>query len=76
MLAQLHAGNPRTITVDRNPADRRAAMEMKRAGELWCFSRLRPCKYLNTIVEQDHRRIKRLVRPRPDGHWPATKRWR
>ena len=36
---------------------------MKRAGELWRLSRLRQCKYLNNIVEQDHRRIKRLVRP-------------
>ncbi len=36
---------------------------MKRTGELWRFSRLRQCKYLNNIVEQDHRRIKRLVRP-------------
>jgi hypothetical protein len=36
---------------------------MKRDGELWRFSRLRPVKYLNNIVEQDHRRIKRLVRP-------------
>ena len=26
-------------------------------------SRLRPVKYLNNIVEQDHRRIKCLVRP-------------
>ncbi len=60
---QPHAGNPRTITVDKNPAYPRAATEMKRAGALWRFSRLRPCKYLNTIVEQDHRRIKRLVRP-------------
>src|SRR3954463_9490222 len=31
--------------------------------ELWRFSRLRQVKYLNNIVEQDHRRIKRLVRP-------------
>src|SRR4051812_38352423 len=36
---------------------------MKREGELWRFSRLRQIKYLNNIVEQDHRRIKRLVRP-------------
>ena len=36
---------------------------LKRAGQLWRFSRLRQCKYLNNIVEQDHRRIKRLVRP-------------
>jgi hypothetical protein len=27
------------------------------------FSQLRQCKYLNNIVEQDHRQIKRLVRP-------------
>ena len=38
---------------------------MKRAGKLWRFSRIRQCKYLNNIVEQNRRRIKRLVRP---GH--------
>ncbi len=62
-LAQPHTVNPRTITVDKNPAYPRAASDMKRAGELWRFSRLRQRKYLNNIVEQDHRRIKRLVRP-------------
>jgi IS6 family transposase len=62
-LAQPHTVNPRTITVDKNPAYPRATAEMKRVGELWRFSRLRQCKYLNNIVEQDHRRIKRLVRP-------------
>ena len=62
-LAQPHTTNPRTITVDKNPAYPRAVTDMKRAGQLWRFSRLRQCKYLNNIVEQDHRRIKRLVRP-------------
>jgi len=62
-LAQPHTVNPRTITVDKNPAYPRAVADMKRAGQLWRFSRLRQCKYLNNIVEQDHRRIKRLVRP-------------
>ena len=62
-LAQPHVVNPRTITVDRNPACPRAARDMKQAGKLWRFSRLRQCRYLNTVVEQDHRRIKRLVRP-------------
>ena len=62
-LAQPHTTNPRTITVDKNPAYPRAVADMKRVGELWRFSQLRPCKYLNNIVEQDHRRIKRLVRP-------------
>ncbi len=36
---------------------------MKKDGELWRFTKLRQRKYLNNIVEQDHRRIKRLVRP-------------
>ncbi len=62
-LAQPHVVNPRTITVDRNPAYPRATRDMKRAGHLRRFSRLRQCQYLNNIVEQDHRRIKRLVRP-------------
>jgi transposase, IS6 family len=35
---------------------------MKRNKRLWRFSKLRQVKYLNNIVEQDHRRIKRLVR--------------
>ena len=26
------------------------------------FARLRQCKFLNNVVEQDHRRVKRLVR--------------
>nr|WP_281262122.1 DDE-type integrase/transposase/recombinase [Pseudoroseomonas aestuarii] len=62
-LAQPHTVNPRTITVDKNPAYPRAVADMKRAGELWRFSRLRQRKYLNNIVEQDHRRVKRLIRP-------------
>ena len=62
-LAQPHTGNPRTITVDKNPAYPKAVAEMKLSGHLWRFSRLRQCKFLNNIVEQDHRRIKRLVRP-------------
>ena len=30
---------------------------------MWRFARLRQAKFLNNIVEQDHRRVKRLVRP-------------
>jgi transposase, IS6 family len=55
--------NPRTITVDKNPAYPKAITEMKADGELWRRSRLRQVKYLNNIVEQDHRRIRRLTRP-------------
>ena len=49
--------------MDKNPVYPRATADMKRAGELWRFSRLRQCKYLNNIIEQYHRRIKRLARP-------------
>jgi type IV secretion system protein VirB4 len=62
-LRQPHTANPRTISVDKNPAYPRAVAEMKADGALWRFSRLRQSKYLNNIVEQDHRRVKRLVRP-------------
>ncbi len=62
-LGQPHTVNPRTITVDKNPAYPCAVVEMKEEGELWRRTRLRQCKYLNNIVEQDHRRLKRLVRP-------------
>ena len=36
---------------------------MKQDAELWRASRLRQVKYLNNIVEQDHRNVKRLIRP-------------
>ena len=62
-FGQPHTVNPRTITVDKNPAYPKAVTEMKADGVLWRFSRLRQCKFLNNIVEQDHRRVKRLVRP-------------
>jgi IS6 family transposase len=62
-LAQPHTVNPRTITVDKNAAYPKATAEMKKDGELWRCSRLRQVKYLNNIVEQDHRNVKRLTRP-------------
>jgi transposase, IS6 family len=62
-LKQPHTVNPRTITVDKDAAYPIATKSMKRAGELWRFTKLRQVKFSNNIVEQDHRRIKRLVRP-------------
>jgi transposase, IS6 family len=61
-LGQPHTVNPRTIMVDKNAAYPKAAAEMKADDELWRRSRLRQCKFLNNIVEQDHRRMRRLVR--------------
>jgi len=62
-LGQPHTTTPRTTTVDKNLAYPRATAEMKADGELWRFSRLRQVKFLNNIVEQDHRRMRRLARP-------------
>ncbi len=62
-LGQPHTVNPRTITVDKNAAYPIATKAMKHARELWRFTKLRQVKFLNNIVEQDHRRIKRIVRP-------------
>src|SRR4051794_34759636 len=56
-LGQPHTVNPRTITVDKNPAYPCAVEQMQEDGELWRRSRLRQCKFLNNMVEQDHRRV-------------------
>jgi IS6 family transposase len=37
--------------------------EMQAAGDLVASCELRQSKYLNSLVEQDHRFIKRLVKP-------------
>jgi IS6 family transposase len=58
-IAQRHIVNPRTLTVDKNPAYPRAVADMKTDGQLWRRTRLRQCKYLNNIVEQDRRRRRR-----------------
>ncbi|WP_204985759.1 DDE-type integrase/transposase/recombinase [Microvirga pakistanensis] len=58
-----HTVNPRAIAVDKNTAYLNAAKAMKLRGKLWRFAQLRQVMFLNNIVEQDHRRIKRLVRP-------------
>ena len=48
--------------MDKNAAYPKAVVDMKQ--RLWRFAKLRQVKYLNNIVEQDHWRIKRLVRAR------------
>jgi transposase-like protein len=59
--ALLNNGNstPRVINVDKNPAYARAVTELKASGTISQRCRLRQCKYLNNIVEQDHRNVKR-----------------
>jgi len=53
---------PRVINVDGNPSYPKVISVMKRSGELGRRCRCPPVRYLNNIVEQDHRAIKRRVR--------------
>jgi len=62
-LKAIHNQTPRVITVDKNAAYPKAINELKAKKELPKKVKLRQKKYLNNIVEQDHRRIKRLVKP-------------
>ncbi len=54
---------PRVINVDKNAAYPKAMAELKAAGILPESVELRQVKYLNNLIEQDHRFIKRLVKP-------------
>ncbi|MFM0514838.1 IS6 family transposase [Paraburkholderia sp. RL17-373-BIF-A] len=54
-------GEPETITVDKSGANL-AALEALNAGRPTPI-KIRQNKYLNNIVEQDHRAIKRIIRP-------------
>jgi IS6 family transposase len=62
-LGAFHTVLPRVITVDKNAAYPKALKELKTAGVLPAACELRQSKYLNNLVEQDHRFIKRLVKP-------------
>ena len=53
---------PRVINVDGNPSYPKVISELKKTGELGRRCRCRPVRYLNNVVEQDHRAIKRRVR--------------
>jgi transposase, IS6 family len=63
MLKLLQHPSPRVINVDQNRAYPPAVDELKEEGVLSVAAQLRRCKYLNNIVEQDHRFIKRRVNP-------------
>ncbi len=49
--------------MDKNAAYRKAIDSLTKDQTLPETTELRPVKYLNNIVEQDHRFIKRLVNP-------------
>jgi transposase, IS6 family len=62
-LAASHSSEPRVINVDKNAAYPKAFAELKAEGHLPENCELRQVKYLNNLIEQDHRFIKRLTKP-------------
>jgi transposase, IS6 family len=52
---------PRVINVDGNPAYVSAMTELRQTGELGQRCRCRPSPYLNNVLEQDHRFIKKRI---------------
>jgi len=62
-LAFSHVSKPCVITVDKNPAYPIAIQELKEEKQMPEGIQLRQVKYLNNIVEQDHRFIKKRIRP-------------
>ena len=57
-LAQSGNLHPRVINVDKNRAYPTAVHELKQEGTIRGHCRLRQVKFLNNIVEQDHRNMK------------------
>jgi transposase-like protein len=49
---------PRTITLDGYAASHRAVREMTTDGQLPTDTKVRSSKYLNNLIEQDHRGVK------------------
>ena len=62
-LGAAHTTPPRVVTVDKNPAYPVAFEAVRHEGLVRPRSNLRQCKYLNNIIEQDHRFIKHRTRP-------------
>jgi transposase, IS6 family len=52
---------PRVLNVDGAPVYPPVIAELKKNGELSRRCRCRPCPYLNNILEQDHRFVKKRI---------------
>ena len=57
-FGSFHVSKPRVITVDKNPSYPIAIEQLKKEKRMPVGIQIRQVKYLNNIVEQDHRFIK------------------
>src|SRR3954468_22462490 len=60
-LALSGRNRPRVINVDGHPAYPGVIDELKKSGELGERCRCRPSQYMNNVIEQDHRFVKKRV---------------
>jgi transposase-like protein len=58
-----HNRRPRKVNLDGNAATHRALRLLRRESPVWRSVVVRSCRYLNNIVEQDHRAIKSRCAP-------------
>ncbi len=63
VLGRPHITAPRVINVDKNPTYIGAVRDLKEEELLPEKCKRRPSQYMNNLVEQGHRFIKRRVRP-------------
>jgi IS6 family transposase len=63
VLKAEHTQKPRVITVDKNAAYPVAIEALKADETISAEVELRQSQYLNNVIEQDHRNIKRLTKP-------------
>ena len=63
VLGRPHITAPRVINVDKNPTYIGAVRELKREKLFPEKCKRRPSQYMNNIIEQDHRFMKRKIKP-------------
>lgn len=62
-LRSFHVSKTWVIIVDKNPAHPIAMGKLREEKKMPLGIQIRQIKYLNNIVEQDHRFIKKRIRP-------------
>ena len=58
-----HDRRPSKINLDGNAATHRALRLLRQENRVWRSVVVRSCRYLNNVIEQDHRAIKRRCAP-------------
>lgn len=62
-LKSIPAHSPPATNTDKNPTYSKAISALKREGKCSNDLKHRQAKYLNNIIEEDHGKLKRLIKP-------------